>query len=343
MSVYEYTQRIVNLNTAVLDLIPDIKNMFAMAPVTGGFLHTQDLITEGFKLGAKAAKAQAAAILQATEAEREYQQSRADWGELGRAGKDAQIDAITGGSIPRDFTGFKDVALDAGGALKSTSWDELWQGVDKNFGTMTESMKKFIEAEKKANDVATAMESTFQSVGATLGDTLVDAANGADVSWSKFGANLLETFEKAIAKALILEAIGGTGAGILPGMPGAGGSGILGALFGGANGFDARVPGGRGTFLPGFANGGDMLVGGSGGTDSKIAAFRVTPGETIHVRTPQQQQAMQQQGAPQPIVIQNHIDVEARALAAIGNGSADNHIVNAIRRNPGALRTILSK
>lgn len=59
-------------------------------------------------------------------------------------------------------------------------------------------------------------------------------------------------------------------------------------LGGGANGFDYRANADR-LQLPGFARGGDALVGGAGGTDSKIAMFRVTPGESIHVRTPQQQ------------------------------------------------------
>jgi phage-related protein len=40
--------------------------------------------------------------------------------------------------------------------------------------------------------------------------------------------------------------------------------------------------------LAGFANGGSFKVGGSGGTDSQVVAFRATPGETVDVRTPQQ-------------------------------------------------------
>lgn len=38
--------------------------------------------------------------------------------------------------------------------------------------------------------------------------------------------------------------------------------------------------------FPGFAYGGRFTVGGTGGTDSKLAAFRVTPGETISVDRP---------------------------------------------------------
>lgn len=39
--------------------------------------------------------------------------------------------------------------------------------------------------------------------------------------------------------------------------------------------------------LLGFANGGSFTVGGSGGTDSQLVAFRATPGEMVNVRTPE--------------------------------------------------------
>jgi len=38
--------------------------------------------------------------------------------------------------------------------------------------------------------------------------------------------------------------------------------------------------------LPGFAAGGDFTVGGGGGIDSQLVAFRATPGERVMVRTP---------------------------------------------------------
>ncbi len=41
--------------------------------------------------------------------------------------------------------------------------------------------------------------------------------------------------------------------------------------------------------LPGFASGGSFTVGGRGGTDSNIVAFRATKGEAVTIQTPQQQ------------------------------------------------------
>lgn len=41
--------------------------------------------------------------------------------------------------------------------------------------------------------------------------------------------------------------------------------------------------------FPGFATGGNFTVGGTGGTDSQLVAFRATPGEQVSVATPSQQ------------------------------------------------------
>ncbi|MBI5427258.1 MAG: hypothetical protein HZA02_03140 [Nitrospinae bacterium] len=40
--------------------------------------------------------------------------------------------------------------------------------------------------------------------------------------------------------------------------------------------------------IPGFAQGGSFTVGGAGGVDSQLVAFRATPGETVQVRNPGQ-------------------------------------------------------
>lgn len=56
------------------------------------------------------------------------------------------------------------------------------------------------------------------------------------------------------------------------------GGGIFGSLLG--------MLGGK---LPGFARGGSFNVAGSGTTDSKVVAFRATPGERVDISTPRQQ------------------------------------------------------
>lgn len=46
------------------------------------------------------------------------------------------------------------------------------------------------------------------------------------------------------------------------------------------------ITGGIGIPLPGFASGGSFTVGGSGGTDSQVVAFKATPGERVSVSPP---------------------------------------------------------
>jgi hypothetical protein len=57
-----------------------------------------------------------------------------------------------------------------------------------------------------------------------------------------------------------------------------GGGGFLGGIFKGL----AGLLGG----LFGFQHGGTFTVGGSGGPDSQVVAFRATPGEEVEVRPP---------------------------------------------------------
>lgn len=58
----------------------------------------------------------------------------------------------------------------------------------------------------------------------------------------------------------------------------------LGSSLGGSGGLFGSIKS-----LFGFANGGAFTVGGAGGTDSQLVAFKATPGEEVLVRTPGQQ------------------------------------------------------
>jgi hypothetical protein len=75
-------------------------------------------------------------------------------------------------------------------------------------------------------------------------------------------------------------------------------------LFSGAKSGISSFFGG-GIKLPGFATGGQFTVGGFGGTDSQLVAFRATPGEQVSVKTPNQQ------GNTKSIQVTNHIHIAA--------------------------------
>lgn len=107
-----------------------------------------------------------------------------------------------------------------------------------------------------------------------LGPTFTSAFEDALVNGAKF-SDLLKGIEQDIIRIatrnLITKPIGGAISDFF--SPSGTGGGLLDGLFG-------------------FATGGSFTVGGSGGTDSQVVAFKATPGEQVTVRTPAQQQAV---------------------------------------------------
>jgi len=100
----------------------------------------------------------------------------------------------------------------------------------------------------------------------------------------------------------------------------------------------------------GFATGGTFNVGGSGGTDSQIVAFRATPGEHVAVSTPQQlrqgggggQQGGGQQ-APNVTVNPQIINVRdpSEIPTAIQSDEGTKAILNVISNNSSAVKNFL--
>lgn len=101
-------------------------------------------------------------------------------------------------------------------------------------------------------------ESLFEGFGSSIGGAIAGTK-----SWGDAIRDVL----RQLSSSLLSRAFGGQA-----------GGGIFGSLI---SGF-AR------SFLPEFASGGSFTVGGAGGTDSQLVAFRATPGEMVDVRTPGQ-------------------------------------------------------
>lgn len=100
------------------------------------------------------------------------------------------------------------------------------------------------------------------------------------------------------------DALRGMGRSIFNGS-GGGSGGILSTI--------GRSIGGLFGKLPGFATGGSFKVGGAGGIDSKLVAFRATPGEMVNIRRPGQDMArgpMQVEVTPS-----KYFDVRVRSAA----------------------------
>lgn len=99
------------------------------------------------------------------------------------------------------------------------------------------------------------------------------------------------------------EAGGGAFSGLFSGGGGGGGgfgqiANMIGSFFGGA------AHGGQFT-VPSYANGGDFRVGGSGGVDSQLVAFKATPNEQVTITNPRDK------GMNKPISVTNNFNITA--------------------------------
>lgn len=171
-------------------------------------------------------------------------------------------------------------------------------------------------------------------------DALVEAANGADVSFGSLFKNMVVGFEKAIAQAIELKLLTGSYTGAA-GPDGAAIGGLFGAL-GFSTGGDATYSGGRlMRSFPGAAMGMDAMLTGAGPTDSKLVGIRMTPGETLHVRTARQNREAAQ-SSNVPMTVNNIIQQDHRALLPIlGSPEGQREQMNFIRMNAGPIRAAL--
>lgn len=117
----------------------------------------------------------------------------------------------------------------------------------------------------------------FTDTASLVEDAMVNAFQGAEdalVSFVQTGkldfSALADSIIADLTRIAVRQAIVAPLAGAL-GLSGEGG-GLFGELFG-------------------FQNGGAFTVGGTGGSDSQVVAFRATPGERVDVSTPMQQQS----------------------------------------------------
>lgn len=83
----------------------------------------------------------------------------------------------------------------------------------------------------------------------------------------------------------------------------------------------------------GFRTGGTMTVGGSGGSDSQLVAFRATPGEKVSVNTPAQARALEQGAGTMP---------EVTVPVTVVNVKDPNEVPNALRDNPDSKNAIIN-
>ena len=262
----------------------------------------------------------------------------------------ASVDTISGGTDVGTFrsaTAGMGISAPTGIPIPQVpsgiNWERLAAANREAQDALTEYNQKLAESKEKLVDLDDVMRNQLIGSAGDFASILVDGATAADASWSNFFSSigdgllsLADQVAKAITQALILKGLTGD----YGGVKGAGGWGGLFGLLGGATGFDYLSR--PGLNLPGFATGGDIYTRGAGSTDSALAMFRITPGESIHVRTPQQRAEAAKGGGGN--IINNNVAIDPRALLAMNSTKAGQQsIINVIQLHAPLIAKMLGR
>lgn len=185
---------------------------------------------------------------------------------------------------------------------------------------------------QQANDLGSQISSVVTGAFDQAGDAIVAFARTGEISFKSLFSSIAEQLLKLAANQLFAQLVGSLG----------GGAGNLGATLG-SLAAGASSGGGGGGGLQGFKTGGSFMVGGNGGSDSQVVAFRATPGETVDVKTPGQQQ--QGNMPPNINVSPPQVNVVAAISSkdisdAIDSPDGETVVMNILERNRSTVRQI---
>jgi hypothetical protein len=175
-------------------------------------------------------------------------------------------------------------------------WRQVYAEIDAEQERAIEQGQELLAGlearEKEAASAAKELGLTFASAfedAIVQGKELSDVLKGLAMDVARIFARKMITEPTAelftnIAKG----AMSSGGGGLFSGLFGAG-TGAAGAELGGLSAFSSGwAPDAYVGFAGAFADGGDFTVGGAGGTDSQLVAFRASPGENVSIRKPGQ-------------------------------------------------------
>ena len=151
--------------------------------------------------------------------------------------------------------------------------DTYVRGVNKAIDDMEAAVKKQNGLDDRTKQLAKGAEDLGLTFVSAFEDATLEAQSFGDVM-EGLGKDIARIFQRVLITQPLTDALSGFAKNLFGGAGGGGGGG--GASAGG--GFIEWAKG-----LFGFAQGGAFTVGGSGGTDSQVVAFRATPGEEVRV------------------------------------------------------------
>ncbi|AEG54021.1 phage tail tape measure protein [Sinorhizobium meliloti] len=201
-------------------------------------------------------------------------------------------------------------------------------------GIMANQPLALSAAQESAGAITGAFDGV-QQIGGTVSGMLTSAFQGL-IDGSKKVKDVLKDLLGQLAQMLMNQAFqtlfgGGGGGGSDPwaglrSVGGGGGGGIFGFL---------------GSLL-GFANGGSFKVGGAGGADSQIVAFRASPNERVSVTKPGQET---RHGAPVAVQVGVTVDDDGRIRAYVtdmGSKAAQTGAAMAVRQVKSSMPQLIA-
>lgn len=205
------------------------------------------------------------------------------WGYLGAA-----VAALARGIINAFQTLFPEVVSwvrQTYEGVKQWLWDrftELVRGIIGKIGEVKDAFFNLYDAVVGHSYIPDLVEAIAEWMGPRLQDAMVDPALAAidetTMAFDGMATDVASTMEGLFHSIMNKDWKGALG-GILDLFAGKDGNGLGGW---------AKIAGDILGKLPGFKTGGSFTVGGAGGADSQVVAFRATPGEMVDVRKPGQ-------------------------------------------------------
>lgn len=161
------------------------------------------------------------------------------------------------------------------------------------------------------------LKAEITDTGTTIENTLVNAFHGAqdalisfittgEINFKSFVDSILADLTRLLMNKLLIS--------LIPGLAGGG-----------------TIP------VPGFQYGGSFKVGGSGGPDSRLVAFRASPGERVDVSRPGQTPNVNVE-APQVHLKVINVEDQQTSLTALGSAEGEKIIINTVRKNMNTIR-----
>ena len=156
------------------------------------------------------------------------------------------------------------------------------------------SLLNFVDG---ASDFASQFETVFNDAFKGIEDVFVNFVKTGKFSFKDLADSILADLARIVARTVIIKPI-------IQALGGFFGGGSSGALAG----------------IPGFATGGSITVGGSGGIDSQLVVARATPGERIDFTPPGQQSS---NGGSTQVIVNNFSGQPVQQNRRKGSGGTD--------------------